>query len=62
MKTARIAIVLAFIGVLLCLWLLVTVTWYNFIAFMMIAQPLLVLAVLMFVVAAVRALRHRGVL
>ena len=62
MKVARAAIVMAFIGVLLCLWLLVRVTWYNFIAFMLIAQPLLVLAVLIFAIAAVRGLKRSGVL
>ena len=62
MNIARVAIVLAFVGVLLCLWLLVKVTWYNFIAFMLIAQPLLVLSVLIFAVAAVRGLKRSGVL
>ena len=62
MNVARTAIVLAFIGVALCLWLLVTVTWYNFLAFMMVAQPLLVLAMLIFIVAVVRALKQRRVL
>jgi hypothetical protein len=61
-NVARTAIVLAFIGVLLCLWLLVKVTWYNFIAFMVVAQPLLILSVVIFVIAAVRGLRERGVL
>jgi hypothetical protein len=61
-KVARTAIVLAFIGVLLCLWLLVQVTWYSFIAFMLIAQPLLVLSVLIFAITAVRGLKRTGVL
>ena len=59
MTTLKIAIVLAAIGVLLCLWLLVQVTWYNFVAFMLVAQPLLLAAVLLFVVAFLRELEHR---
>ena len=39
---------LAAVGILLCLWMLVGVTWYNFIAFMMVAQPLLLLAIVIF--------------
>jgi hypothetical protein len=62
MNAVRIAIVLAAAGVLLCLWLLVGVSWYNFLAFMLVAQPLLVVAVLVFVVVLVRDLRRKGVL
>ena len=62
MNTVRTAIVLAAVGVLLCLWLLVKVSWYSFVAFMMVAQPLLVVAALIFVVALVRDLRRHGVL
>ena len=61
-KVVRLAIVLAFIGLLLCLWLLLTVNWYTFVAFMMLAQPLLLLAVLVFAIAFVRDLRQKGVL
>jgi len=53
----RLAIVLAAIGTLLCLWLLIKVTWYNFALFMMVAQPLLVVAVLLFVGALIREIR-----
>ena len=59
MKPIRVAIVLALIGVLLCLWLFVEVTWYNFVAFMVIAQPLLILAVLIFVGTVVKELRQK---
>ena len=59
MKSVRIAIVLAAIGLLLCAWLLVRVTWYNFMAFMLVAQPLLVLALVIFVVAVIREVRRR---
>jgi hypothetical protein len=54
MTLVRIAILLAAIGVVLCLWLLLQVTWYNFIAFMLIAQPLLLVAVLIFVIVAAK--------
>jgi hypothetical protein len=62
MKTLRTAILLATVGVLLCLWLLVKVSWYSFVAFMMVAQPLLVVAALVFVGAILRDLRRKGVL
>jgi len=58
----RLAIVLAAVGILLCLWMLVGVTWYNFIAFMMVAQPLLLLAIVIFLGVALRDLRRKGVL
>ena len=61
MKAVRTAIVLALIGVLFCLWLFVTVKWYNFIAFMLIAQPLLLLAVVVFVGVALRESKSKGV-
>lgn len=62
MTTIRAAIALAAVGVLLCLWLLVKVSWYNFVAFMIVAQPLLLVAVLLFVGVLVRELRQKGVL
>lgn len=58
MRALRIALVLAMVGVVLCLWLLVQVNWYNFMAFMLVAQPLLLVAIVIFAVAAVRELRH----
>ena len=61
MRMLQAGIVLAMIGVLLCLWLLVRVDWYNFVAFMMVAQPLLLVAVLIFVAAFVRGLRQGSV-
>ncbi len=61
MITLRAALVIAMIGVVLCLWLLVKVNWYNFVAFMLLAQPLLLVAVLMFLAAVVRELRQRGI-
>jgi hypothetical protein len=59
-KTARLAIVLSVIGLVLCLWLFLGVAWYNFAAFMLVAQPLLVLALLIFVVALSREMKRRG--
>lgn len=62
MKAVRVAIGVAVIGVILCLWLLVRVNWYNFLAFMFLAQPLLLVAVLIFAGAVVKELRQKGVL
>ncbi len=61
MKAARLAIVLSVIGLLLCLWLFLGVAWYNFAAFMLLAQPLLGLGLLIFVVALSREMKRRGV-
>lgn len=60
MRTARLAIVLSAIGLILCLWLFLGVAWYNFATFMLLAQPLLVLGLLIFVVALSRELKRRG--
>ena len=60
MTLLRLAIVLAAIGIVLSIWLLVQVTWYTFVAFMVVAQPLLLAALLIFLVVAVRDLRRRG--
>jgi hypothetical protein len=57
-RTLKIALALAAIGVVLSLWLLVQVTWASFVAFMVVAQPLLLVAVLLFAVAAVKELRQ----
>ena len=43
MRAIKIAMLLTAIGTALCLWLLMGVTWYNFLAFMLLAQPLLLL-------------------
>ena len=60
MKALRVAIVLAMVGVVLCIWLLVRVDWYNFVAFMMLAQPLLLAAVVLFVAVIVKELSRSG--
>lgn len=57
----RLALALAAIGLAICLWLLVGVSWYNFIAFMLVAQPLLVVAVLIFAGVLLRDLKRKGV-
>lgn len=62
MRMARLAIVLTAIGLVLCLWLFTGVAWYNFAAFMMVAQPLLLLSLVIFVVAVAREMRRRGML
>jgi hypothetical protein len=58
----RVGICIAVIGLVLCFWLLVQVTWYNFVAFMVLAQPLLLAALVIFVIVAGRDLKRRGVL
>ena len=60
MRSVRLAIVLTAIGLLLCLWLLVGVAWYNFAAFMVLAQPLLVVGLLLFVVAVAKETRRKS--
>ena len=62
MKLIRVAIGLAVVGLVLCLWLLVKVTWYNFVVFMVLAQPLLLTALVIFVIVAGRDLKRRGLL
>lgn len=62
MSWLRVAIVLAAVGLVLCIWLLARVTWYNFVAFMMVAQPLLLAALVIFVIVAARDLKRRGLL
>ena len=49
------------IGAALCIWLLIGVTWYNFLAFMLLAQPLLLLGAAVYVGIALRDLRRKGV-
>jgi hypothetical protein len=61
-KAIEVALALSMIGILLCLWLFAGVRWYSFMAFMLVAQPLLLLAVVIFVVAIVRELKRTGVL
>lgn len=58
-KLLRLAIVLAVAGIVLCLWLLAGVTWYNFFLFMVIAQPLLLAAFVLFAIALLQELAQR---
>ncbi len=62
MKTIRAAIVLAALGLVLCIWLLAGVTWYTFVVFMVLAQPLLLAALVLFAIAAAKDLKRRGLL
>ncbi len=58
-KLLRLAIVLAVAGIVLCLWLLAGVTWYTFFLFMVIAQPLLLAAFVLFAIALLQELAQR---
>ena len=62
MMAIKTAMVLTAIGVALCLWLLVGVTWYNFLAFMLLAQPLVLLGAVIYVGIVLRDLRRKDVL
>ena len=62
MKAIMVAIVLTAVGIVVCLWLLAGVTWYNFVAFMLLAQPLLLLGAVIYAVVVLRDLRRKGVL
>ena len=59
MSSIRVAIALAAAGLVLCLWLLAGVTWYTFMVFMLVAQPLMLVALVIFVIAVVREVRRR---
>ena len=62
MTAIKTAMVLTAIGIALCLWMLIGVTWYNFLAFMLLAQPLVLLGALIYVGIVLRDLRRKGVL
>ena len=62
MKAIMLAILLTAVGIVACLWLLVGVTWYNFMVFMLLAQPLLLLGAVIFAVVAIRDRRRKGLL
>ena len=62
MTAIKAAMLLTAIGIALCLWLLTGVTWYNFLAFMLLVQPLVVLGGVIYVVIVLRDLRRKGVL
>ena len=62
MRAIKTAMLLTAIGTALCLWLLMGVTWYNFLAFMLLAQPLVVLGAAVYVGIVLRDLRRKGVL
>jgi len=58
-KLLRLAIVVAAAGIVLCLWLLARVTWYTFFLFMVVAQPLLLAAFVLFAVAILQDFARR---
>ncbi len=58
----KVAIVAAALGILVSLALLIRETPYTLVAFMFVAQPLLVLAFLLLAVEVFRDLRRGGVL
>jgi membrane protein YdbS with pleckstrin-like domain len=62
MRAIKAAMLLTAIGTAVCLWLLMGVTWYNFLAFMLLAQPLLLLGAVIYVGIVLRDLRRKGVL
>jgi hypothetical protein len=61
-RALRLALVCAGVAVLLCLWLFVHAVWYTFVLFMLVAQPLLLAAAVLFGWTVVRDLRRKGVL
>jgi hypothetical protein len=62
MRAIKIAMLLTAIGTALCLWLLIGVTWYNFLAFMLLVQPLVLLGAVIYVSTLLRNLRRKGIL
>lgn len=62
MRAIKIAMLLTAVGTALSLWLLMGVTWYNFLAFMLLAQPLALLGAAVYVGNMLRDLRRKGVL
>lgn len=62
MRVLRLALMCTAIAVLICLALFVHAVWYTFVLFMLVAQPLLVLATVLFVWTVLRDLRRKGAL
>jgi len=61
-RVLRLALMCTAIAVLICLALFVHAVWYTFVLFMLVAQPLLVLATVLFVWTVLRDLRRKGAL
>ena len=60
MKTlVEAAIVLAIVGLVLCLWLFTGVNWVNFFFFMVLVQPLFLTAFVLFAIAIIRDIARR---
>jgi hypothetical protein len=62
MKAMKAAMLFTAIGIALCLWLLTGVTWYNFLVFMFVVQPLVLVGAVIYVAIVLRDLRRKGVL
>lgn len=62
MKALALALGLTAIAILICLALFIHAVWYTFVMFMLVAQPLLLVAAALFGWAVVRDLRKKGVL
>ena len=62
MRALAVALGLTAIAIVICLGLFIHAVWYTFVMFMLVAQPLLLVAALLFGWAVVRDLRQKGVL
>lgn len=62
MRVLRLALMCTGVAVLICLALFVHAVWYTFVLFMLVAQPLLVLATVLFAWTVLRDLRRKGAL
>jgi hypothetical protein len=58
MGPLQIAIVLAAAGVAVCLLLFASVTWYTFVLFMLVAQPLFLVAFALYAWSVLRGLKR----
>jgi len=59
MKSLQVAMGMTAIGLVLSIWLLLQVSWYNFVVFMFVAQPLVLVALVMFARSAFTSLKRR---
>lgn len=62
MRALTLALGLTALAIVICLGLFIHAVWYTFVLFMLVAQPLLVVAAVLFGWAVVRDLRDKGVL
>jgi hypothetical protein len=61
-KALALALGLTALAMVICLGLFIHAVWYTFVLFMLVAQPLLLVAAGLFGWAVVRDLRQKGVL